>query len=140
MTIQHEDLAARNAAHEAWNGPWNPQLQCCLNGTYADRKNKTVYLRIGTGHCVDMSGAIDLSKGLLPDVDTVITICRGASPGCLDVPDTAYQLDECGEWFSIHHTTVQDRLSPEHIRSLMQVAWTEVGADAPRMTAETESA
>lgn len=119
-------LAAANAAYEEWNGPWSDELQCRLNGTYIDQENHAVYLRIGTGNCVDMGGAISMAERLCPGVLFVATFCRGERAGDLDTPDTAYQRKSVGEpWVVIPHEVMRSRITQEQLKEIMREAWKE---------------
>jgi hypothetical protein len=115
-----------NAEYELWNGKWDDELMCHLLKTYVQTEDGTVFLRIGDDDCVDMDGAIAMAERLCPGVLSVLTIQRGAKPGDLDIPDTAYHRETVdSEWYCIPHTEMQKRLSDEQIVEIMAIAWNE---------------
>ena len=115
-----------NAEYELWNGKFDDKLACRLLKTYIQIEDMTVFIRIGNGNCVDMTGAIAMAERLCPGVLSVFTIQRGAKPGDIDIPDTAYHRNTAdSEWYCIPHIEMQKRISHEQIVYIMAIAWKE---------------
>ena len=126
MVNTDKGVFMNNAEYELWNGKWDPELICRLLKTYIQTEDGTVFIRIGNGNCVDMTGAIAMAERLCPGVLSVFTIQRGAKPGDLDIPDTAYHREAAdSEWYCIPHTEMQKRISNEQIVAIMATAWNE---------------